>query len=655
LQRRIKLFISHLNNIPYLRNWIQAIDVEQRANLKQAWMEAIPIDIGNFTFDLRNQNYLLRIKFKCNKIPNWIKKDKLVSIGKENNKNKVIEGQVFKINFSQKTSILIVKEQIEEFIQNKYNSFWLLPYSKIPYKLMQEGLEKVALNSNSILAKNMLKNNNIIDSNLKVTQGPPGTGKTTTIGRFCKEFYQKNEDEYIQKLKKKQTDFIPKILLTAYTHKACANIAEKLDEESVPFIAIDINGMSAHLREKYDLKCLADRAIELSKSNRYQIDLSKYRKNIQKQLVEQSMFIISTAMSVPKRFGVNYRPYFKYAIADEGSQMPLPILAGIASLAEQTYVYGDPIQLPPVILAPLLETQEKENPLGKTIFDNTPKMKISLLDKQYRGRPEIFMLVSGLFYEGKIKTGRYIPLLDRRPAIEFIDTSKINPQEHNRVNYTEAQICKEIVANLAKERGLKQTKIGIISPFRAQASYLQHVIKAPSTNVKLDIGTVHTVQGRTYDCVILSLSANTLSPFLNPTESWLEKIKRDLFSIFIRLEEEAINIRNLNYPSYNEKIAKVFKLWKEELSNYEKTFEMEKNSNTVQVRLFKDLELDFTFNLKDMEKMPQNEFAANIFNVALSRAKSQLTIIGNYNVLQRNPIVNLIYRWISQFGNIETL
>ncbi len=638
---------------PNLREWGEAIDFEQLTCLKQSWHEAIPIEISKVK---RMQNYHIVKLYSYNNFPNWVKENEFVCLGLKNEPETIlIEGKI--VYAKDELIVLRVNQREIKNILKQKTEYWLLPFSTVSYDLMRESILDISENK-SLIAKRILLEGNISTNDINVIQGPPGTGKTTTIGKMCYELYNEFKPKLLNSLKEFNT--IPRILLTAFTHKACVNIAQTLDKLSIPFIIVNVNNLSTNLSEKYAIDHVVIRAIKEAEKQYPSIDWLRYKTSFQRQILDRAMFIICTSMTAPRKFPVKQNPHFNLAIVDEGSQIPIPILAGVASLSEKLLVFGDPVQLPPVILSSLLGSKGnyKVNPLIYTIYNRIQKHKIELLDKQYRGRPEIFMLISSLFYEGKIRTGKFhYPLLDY-PILEFIDTSHCKTKDYKRVNHHEIEIIQTILKELVTRKKAyslqEKIKIGIISPFRAQANYLQKVLNSQSSEIELDCGTVHVTQGRTYDTLILSLAATTLSPFLNPPNSWVIQLKKSLKTILQNLMVEKENLLSLGYLNFQTKLEKVFSLWIKYLDSIEEVqfSNIDMPEKLIKLRLFEDAEMDFLFNPDPIKTLPENDYAPNIFNVALSRTKSRLIIIGNYSVLHQNPLINLIYSWISIFGKI---
>ncbi|MFQ5979447.1 MAG: AAA domain-containing protein [Candidatus Heimdallarchaeota archaeon] len=629
-----------------LKHWHQAINHEQLANLKQSWHQAVPVTLASLKRKRRGYNVTVQVPT----MPSWAKPGEWVSLGKHPSEMKLLEGKILEKNAATQVCILHVKQREIEKVMKYEREQWLLPFSTVPYNLMQERIEEVTKLA-APLPLSLLTKKTIIPKTLNVIQGPPGTGKTTAIGEMCLELFNQAKNQ--------QTTHhnSPKILLTALTHKACVNLAEKLDELKVPFVAMKLRGLPNHLRAKYDLEQITERVLQQVSHQSTGNRKDRQKREIGRQIVEQIRFVITTAMAAPKRFVVGQKPPFEKVIIDEGSQLTLPVLSGVLSLGEDAIVFGDPVQLPPVVIAPHLGKARnfQVNPLTYTIYKKVPPQAIELLDTQYRGRPEIFLLVSSLFYQGRLRTGRYLPPFLDFPVVEFIDSSTSSPQEFNRVNYHEATICQsllnELAANIPPDS--PPVTVGIISPFRAQAAHLRRELQVPPS-ISLDIGTVHVAQGRTYDLVIISLAATTPSSFLNPPEPWLQRLKNALPSIFRRLKTEAHALTPLNYPDYTEALDHVYNRWHEQLAPFlKKERDTDASTSSFRLRLFEDAELDFVFDLETLPRLPENDFAPNILNVALSRARHRVVMLGHFDILHQNPLVNLIHSWAEVFGQVR--
>ncbi|MFW9996152.1 MAG: DEAD/DEAH box helicase [Candidatus Odinarchaeota archaeon] len=640
------------------QKWNEAISYEELTGLKQSWEKAQPVTV--LSVERMKNGFLVTGELEEKAfIPDWLRKEGQVTLGIHVEDPFLLEGNVLKV--TGRTFFLQVIEKEAEEVSTPAK-MWIFPFSRKPYTRMKECVLEVMMKVKNPLAMSFLSDDKVKSDRIEVIQGPPGTGKTTEIGERCKKEYDKTR---LGKSKKK------KIMLTAFTHKACVNIAEKLVELEMPFLAINIRGLPDELK-KHDLERKVEEIASSILGKAMKINKETVKSEIRRQLKDKVMFFIVTAMSATKQFPVIKKPPFDTVIVDEGSQIPLPIIASVATLAEKMVVFGDPVQLPPVVLAQMMEEKEKreENPLVLTVYDLIPRNAVKLLEKQYRGRPEIFLLVSALFYGGKIRTGRFIKA-DRNtfPVVDFINTSEsVRAKDVNRINYYEASLCQEIIDELATKDSSRTIKVGAISPFRAQAEHLRRTLRSPSDRVKIDCGTVHVVQGRTYDVVILSLAAAALSPFLNPSEEWLKELQGSLPLIFSRLKRESKQSKGLGYPDHVEQLERVLISWKERLKPYDDGLASDKgdkeqevenervpneergSSSVLSLRQYEceDLNIEIELDLERLQ-LPENQYATNIFNVALSRARTRLVVLGYFDVLHENPLVDLIHSWIETF------
>ncbi|MFX1513423.1 MAG: hypothetical protein ACFFCQ_12620 [Promethearchaeota archaeon] len=334
------------------QEWIDVINLEQFTNLKQSWEKAIPVTITSVK--KRDKDYLVFIRLR-NRRPSWVKEGEIVSISRKQKDTKLIEGKILVIEEKEEDSktrlcMLQIKQRKIEKTMEQEQEQWLLPFSSVPYKLSRENVMRILLNDDTSIAKEVLTREKITSNTVNVIQGSSGMGKTTGIGKLCLELYKRdkknNKHDITQHSGKNE---IPKVLLTAFTHKACFNIAEKLDELKIPFVTINIRGMPDSPREKYDLDYIAEQVTKRArkvKTRNHIINWKRYNKAIQQQLLKQIKFIICPSMEAIKRFVIKNKPIFQLNIVNKEDQMFLPIFAGIFLLAEETIVFSDPIHLP---------------------------------------------------------------------------------------------------------------------------------------------------------------------------------------------------------------------------------------------------------------------------------------------------------------------
>ncbi len=215
---------------------------------------------------------------------------------------------------------------------------------------------------------------------------------------------------------------------------------------------------------------------------------------------------------------------FDAVVVDEGSMANLPYLMVLASHAKwHMVVVGDPMQLPPIALT---SDRESRDFLEQDIFttvsgadssedlftwhDENPEFT-SFFDTQYRLESSLADIISTVFYEGRLKTGKLketsLNTLSGR-AFHLVDTSKYKPvleqksgeQGFKPVNLIHQTVIERLVKNM-EGRGIFMEQVGVIVPFRSAVYDLRNrLYDAGIRNV--EVGTIHTFQGREKDYII---------------------------------------------------------------------------------------------------------------------------------------------------------
>jgi len=208
---------------------------------------------------------------------------------------------------------------------------------------------------------------------------------------------------------------------------------------------------------------------------------------------------------------------FDVIAIDEASIAPLPMLFYVCSLAnEKVLIFGDPKQLAPIRLA---NTTATERWLKVDIFqeasatkDGPDDLRIQSLRNQYRMHKEIFKIVNDNFYgdlydrrpeidQEYSKYDRLIPKSEHRVVV--IDTSNANacmsvektgPKSWSRYNLYHTQMLEKILHDLIDGNCIEQEEVGIITPYRSQASFIREMLLELGFK-DVDLGTVHSFQG----------------------------------------------------------------------------------------------------------------------------------------------------------------
>ncbi len=218
---------------------------------------------------------------------------------------------------------------------------------------------------------------------------------------------------------------------------------------------------------------------------------------------------------------------FDVVVVDEASIAPLPMLFYVCSLVKKkVLIFGDPNQLAPIKLA---NTIAAERWLKKDIFreadavEESPEdSRIRSLKNQYRMHKEIFEIVNNNFYgclhdrrpridKEYNKYDNLIPMPEHRVAVidtsnanAYMSTEKTGPKSWSRYNLYHIQILERVLHDLIDSNYIEQKEIGIITPYRSQASFIRAILIELGLK-DIDLGTVHSFQGIEKKYVIFDL------------------------------------------------------------------------------------------------------------------------------------------------------
>lgn len=243
--------------------------------------------------------------------------------------------------------------------------------------------------------------------------GPPGSGKTSrALKNMVEEFYADDDAN---------------ILLLAYTNRAVDEICGALT---------NVNGRPQYVRIGSELNCapvytefLLERVIQNCQK----------RTDVKELLSKIRIFVgtIATVANKPELFKIKH---FKVAIIDEASQILEPSLIGILSAKhgpdtnaiDKFVLIGDHKQLPAVVLQNDSQTLVRVPELNKlgflstkeSIFErlyrinsrNEHSLAIGQLRKQGRMHPDVALFPNHAFYNGQLKL---VPTPHQNADLEF--------------------------------------------------------------------------------------------------------------------------------------------------------------------------------------------------------------------------------------------
>ncbi len=228
--------------------------------------------------------------------------------------------------------------------------------------------------------------------------------------------------------------------------------------------------------------------------------------------------ILSTTFSIITSLKNGY--VFDCVIVDEASQVDL--LSGVLAMgcAKQLVVVGDPMQLPNV-----LPEHEKErarqialhydlpeharfdqhNLLSavRTAFPGIPE---TLLREHYRCHPKIIQFCNQKFYGGKL-----LVMTQDHEEDDVLKAYVTVEGNHARGTINQRQIDEITRYALPELASIKPADIGIVSPFREQAT----TMKFSLDDSAIAVDTVHKYQGREKRAIIITTVSNETNKFVD--------------------------------------------------------------------------------------------------------------------------------------------
>ncbi|KAI9801004.1 MAG: hypothetical protein M1825_003538 [Sarcosagium campestre] len=176
------------------------------------------------------------------------------------------------------------------------------------------------------------------------------------------------------------------VLLTSYTHTAVDNILLKIRHDGIPILRLGAPAkVHPEVREFVTLAAEPKTTVE-ELHNSY-----------------QSPSVVATTC-----LGVNHAVFreriFDYCIVDEASQITLPVCLGPIRMAQKFVLVGDHNQLPPLVQNSEAREGGLDISLFKLLSEKHPDSVVNL-EHQYRMCEDIMALSNTLIYSGRLKCG----------------------------------------------------------------------------------------------------------------------------------------------------------------------------------------------------------------------------------------------------------
>lgn len=176
------------------------------------------------------------------------------------------------------------------------------------------------------------------------------------------------------------------VLLTSHTHTAVDNILLKLKGDKIPILRL---GAPAKVHpEVQEFAVLAGQPMKTFDEI--------------KDAWHGTPIVGTTCLGI--NHPVFHERTFDYCIVDEASQITLPICAGPIRMARTFVLVGDHNQLPPVVRNEEAREGGLDVSLFKLLSDTHPQSVVNL-EHQYRMCEDIMTLSNTLIYNGKLRCG----------------------------------------------------------------------------------------------------------------------------------------------------------------------------------------------------------------------------------------------------------
>jgi len=369
----------------------------------------------------------------------------------------------------------------------------------------------------------------IISDRISIIKGPPGTGKTSVAVLALKILSAYTQEEFSKGYK---------LLVSSDSNRAVDRVVEGLLKENLKVIRFTSKSYHGKLSRigtpqlknvSYNfLQGFADDASEkifFKSKEEQEMALNNFRKKFsqsdRKKISDATIYActLSSAsyLSQELKEKLNIKGIrFPCSIVDEASQSSEMLFFNVVSKdTRKLVVIGDEKQLPCI-------TKDRINGLlgYSSLFQNminSNRLKLVMLNIQYRMHPEISSFSNHQFYNGSLSNG-VVSIEDRsipdsftqifksttNPKV-FIDT--VSEEKFDKVsflNYAEGNAVINVVKKLNR-LGVKGEQIGVITFYNSQVLLIESFLKKADLFLEgLLVNTVDGFQGSERDFIILS-------------------------------------------------------------------------------------------------------------------------------------------------------
>jgi len=433
-------------------------------------------------------------------------------------------------------------------------------------EIFTEDSPETELNSDETLLEDGLRNKQqkeairkALSNRVTYIWGPPGTGKTATLGFLIANYLRKGSRVLFASNTNRAVDVGLLSVLSALTSTG----------ENIPFeqltrfgeIALESNQL-AEIQFDEQLKKKKEQIIQEIRQNNVAGDKKRLLEDTISRLEKAGMDIpetleneleivlddddgqqileeldniafkelrnkklVATTLARVCTSDLLFGQSFDAVVIDEASMAGIPYVMVLAARSKKHIVFcGDPMQLPPIAST---DSYKHKEFLEKDVYMFVSKAQriedlfawkdqypaqTCFFDTQYRLNSDLASVISEIFYEGRLKTGKKATIqsnIDPPVTVHVIDSSKYNPSiKINRnengfrpQNEVHSHIVIEMIRRLILKERVSPSNIGVIVPFRSVVWDYRRMFREEGY-FDVEVGTIHTFQGREKSAII---------------------------------------------------------------------------------------------------------------------------------------------------------
>ncbi len=307
-------------------------------------------------------------------------------------------------------------------------------------------------------------------------------------------------------------------------HQSSADGRLELVAKSVKNLEEAGKKVPAKLKAEYETLLEAGGEGKNSEAMREELEQLTFRELNRKKLIATTLARVCTSDLLPPLS-------YDAVVIDEASMANIPYLLVLAAKSRAHIVFaGDPMQLPPIATTTRAEHRSFLETDVYSLASSADSMEAlftwkdahpaitCFFDTQYRLENDLAEIISDVFYDGRLKSGKQHVLETQKPqhgspasdvSVHLVDTSRYDPfietpkSEYGfrPVNEVHRGITLELVKRLMLREHVPANQIGIIVPFRSVVWDYRKALYGSGYG-DVEVGTIHTFQGREKEAIL---------------------------------------------------------------------------------------------------------------------------------------------------------